>query len=491
MAAPYTWLTKTAAVSALQGRLNSTTFWTADECWGYLVEGLRHWSAMAECWNADLVIPNANGSWINTGTLAGSPRLRTVTDVDLYTNMENMLLEPPTGGTWTGTNQFSISALQYALQKRTQEVIQASACNLGLLSVVAVPGTRDNALPDTVLEPRRIRFMAVSAQTTGTASTGDMAITLASSLGVYQNMVVVGAGVQPNTFVTSISGNVAGISLPVSAGLSATPLQFAQSVTLTREDTQAFDFFEPDYTNEFGLPQSWDIATEAPLAFDVDIAPNVPGTYDIIVLNAAATFAPPAATLLGIPDDWSWLPMYGALADLLGRESEATDRQRASYCLERYTQGLELMLKSNWLKQTQINGATADSTALASMDDYAPEWQASNDTLNSIVQAGIDFVAPTPGLGQSVGLTLVGNAPLLDSTNTYVQVSRDDFQAVLDYAQHVACWKQGGQEFSATYPLLKDFYRAVGERNKRWLSYGIFTDLINTEGQRQSEDEPR
>ena len=67
--------------------------------------------------------------------------------------------------------------------------------------------------------------------------------------------------------------------------------------------------------------------------------------------------------------------MYGALADVLGMESEATDRQRAAYCLERYTQMLEMMKGSNWLLQTFINQAVSGATSLAEMDSLAVGWR--------------------------------------------------------------------------------------------------------------------
>ena len=142
--ATYSWLTKTAAVEALQGRLKSTTFWTTAELWVILTEALRHWNGLTEQWNQPFNINNANGQWINTGTLAGSPRLRSVTDQYLYGQMCSMLLEPQlSGGAWAGTKQFTLANLQYSLQKRTQEVIQATSCNIAQLSPIdATPGVR-------------------------------------------------------------------------------------------------------------------------------------------------------------------------------------------------------------------------------------------------------------------------------------------------------------------------------------------------------------
>ena len=490
--ATYQWLSKTAAIDALQGRLKTTAFWTAAECWLYITESLRHWNGLTEQWNSPLNINNANGQWVNTGTLAGSPRLRTVTDQYLYNQMCSMLLEPQlVAGAWAGTSQFTLANLQYCLQKRTQEVIQATSCNLALLSPInSTPGTRRAALADTVLEPRRIRFMALMAQTTGTASSGASQVTVGSGTGIQAGQVISGTGIQAGTFVTGVSGLTVSISLPTSGAVSG-QIQCYLPITLTREDEMAFQSFEPDYLQTVAFPQSWAIASEPPLAFDVDIAPTTPGYFDVLALNAATTFAPPAASLLGVPDDWSWVPMYGALADVLGMESEATDRERAAYCLERYTQGLEMMKGSNWLLDANINGKVSDTTSLAEMDSLAVGWQESQMNLPAVVEAGMDMVAPVPGSGQLVTLQLVGNAPLLDATDTYVQVSMDDWSAILGYAQHTAMFKCAGSEFASTMPLIEDFYRAAVAVNSRWKTYGIFVEALRSQGKLQEEAEPR
>ena len=491
--ATYSWLSQSVAISALQGRLNNTGFWSSTECWNCIVEGLRHWNGLTEQFNSPFNINNANGQWINTGTLAGSPRLRTVTDQALYGQMCSMLLEPQlSGGLWNGTSQFTLQNFLDALQKRTQEVIQATSCNVSQLAQInSTPGVRRSILADTVLESRRMRFLALMVQTTGTAGSGASTVTVGSAAGVQAGQVITGTGLQAGTFVTGITGTAVSISLPTSGVLSSTAVQCYLPITLTREDALAFQSFEPEYLQTASFPQSWAIASEPPLAFDVDIAPATPGYFDVLALSAASTFTPPAASLLGLPDDWSMVPMYGALADVLGSESEATDRQRAAYCLERYTQMLEMMKGSNWLLQTLINGVAIPSTSLAEMDANAVGWQQSQNNLPTLVQAGMDLIAPVPGVSQLVTLQLLGNAPLLDATNTYVQVSRNDFEAVLNYAQHVASFKQGGSSFSNTIPLLKDFYRAAVAVNRRWATYGVFVEMLRAQGKKQEEAEPR
>src|SRR5271154_3798726 len=110
----YQWLTWLQAQQALAARLAdpSNVFWTIPENKLYLTEALRTWNALTEIWNIDFAFTaNPSTAWFNISILPGSPRLRTVTDTDLYNLMEYHLLEPASGGTWTGTTQFSIADL--------------------------------------------------------------------------------------------------------------------------------------------------------------------------------------------------------------------------------------------------------------------------------------------------------------------------------------------------------------------------------------------
>lgn len=428
----YQWITFSTAKQALAQRLADPTnaFWTDTENGIYLIEALRVWNALTEQWNADFAFSPTSQAWYDLSLLPGSPRLRTVTDSDLYTIMEYHLLEPPSGGTWTGTSQFNISDLAEALQGARDEMIQQTGCNLAQLPPLpSVPNTRRTYFPDSTLEPRRTRFVPDSG-------------------------------------------------LPT---------------TLMREDNLAWNSFEPSYLQTTGTPQAWSVIVGPPLAMDVDIAPNAPGAYDVISLQAGLNFNPPGATLLNVPDDWSWVAKWGALAELLGRDSEATDRQRAAYCNKRYEDGLAIMQHSNWLLTGTINGIPVDTPSVREQDGFSPEWQNDGSAWPSIVTAGMDFFAPCPvgGPPRGVSLVVVGNAPIPVADNDLVQISRDAFDVVLDYAQMLASFKMGGEEFTSTKDLEKNLFTFAMETNKRLAAMGLFRDMLGLEGRREDINQPR
>ena len=491
--ATYSWLSLTNAITNIQDRLNDAgVFWSQAELQIYLQEALKILNALTESWRAEFAFNTQGSQWINVGTVAGSPRLRTVTDDQLATQMEYMLLEPAVGiGAWTGTSQFSVEKLQSSLSVRRNEVIQVAGCNtVDLAQINSTPGTRRTLLPDTTLETRRIRFLQLVGSANGTYASGATVITVDSAVNLYTGLAIQGYGIAPGTVVASLVGSYVGISLPTTAAFSTTPLSFFQPYYLKRSDTQAFHYFNSDYLQETGTPKQWSIASEPPLAFDVDVATNTPGVYDVMVLQSGPQFGS-TPSLLGLPDDWSWLPMYGALADLLSEEPESTDLQRAAYCAKRYQDGIKMLMKSNWFNQALINGVVADTPSLKKKDQWNIGWQEDTGSIPCVVTDGIDQCNVAPCTANSVLLTLIQNAPFLDSTNTYVQVTRDDWDQCLNYVQHLASFKLGGGEFEATVSLLDEFLAYCVRKNKRQNTYGLYVDLLSSAGQKQDKEQPR
>ncbi|SRR6266481_812285 len=431
----FSWVTFLQARQILASRLAdpNNVYWTDQEIKYYIWESLQTFNALTEIWNQPYAFTATNaGTWYDTSQMNNSPRIRTTVDTNVYTIMEYHLLEPPTGATWTGTSQFALADLQGALQRRRDEIIQYAGCNLQNLPFLAsAPLIRSLVFPDSTLEPRRVRFF-------------------------------------PN------SG-------------------YGSPVTLAREDTLAFDRFSPGYINTHAAPEHWSVITGAPLEMEVDAIPNVPADYDVISLQCGTPFNPPTPTPMSIPDDWVWLAKWGALADLLGRESEATDRERADYCLKRYTAGLKVMQQSNWLVSGTIAGSPADTVPLAEMDGYSPEWQNNATAWPTLVIAGMDLVGvcPTPATTTGVSVVIVGNAPLPMLDTDFVQISRDVLDVVLGYAQVLAAFKQGGEDFRSTQDLENDFLRLCVAQNKRLSQMGLFSDTVHLEGKRQDITKPR
>jgi len=62
------------------------------------------------------------------------------------------------------------------------------------------------------------------------------------------------------------------------------------------------------------------------------------------------------------------------LAELLGSESESTDRERAAYAQQRYQDGMTLMTKTPWIELGKVNGVAVSLDSIVAMDRYSPNW---------------------------------------------------------------------------------------------------------------------
>jgi hypothetical protein len=431
----YSWLTYAQAKQQLTQRLaqadQTGRFWIDDELGLYIVEALRVWNALTFTWKTSFVFTVAAASkpaWYSLGSLTGSPRLRSVTDTALYTLTEYHLLEPASGGTWTGTTQFSIADFSTALARCRDEAIQITNCNQVAVDPIATnPGDFFAPLPDNVLDVPRARWIP-------DPSSGELL------------------------------------------------------TTLMRNDDTGLNYYEPGYMQApWGTPTQYNVASLPPLVMQVDIPPVNEGSYDLIGLISGDGLAPPDDTTLPVPNDNAWVLKWGMIADLLGRESEATDTLRAAWAKRTYSMGLKLMTGTPWIMQAFINSVPADMVSVTEMDTYQPEWDSAPADYSTIITAGIDFftVVPDPDMDMSITLNVLGNAPVPVADDDFIQCSRDVWDSILDYAQFLAAFKQGGAEFLGSVPLFNGFVTAAMATNDRLEKLGLFADEYYAEGSRE------
>ena len=208
----------------------------------------------------------------------------------------------------------------------------------------------------------------------------------------------------------------------------------------------------------------------------------------------------PAAAPVGIPDDWAWVNKWGAIGQLLDRESLATDALRAKYGIMRYKQGVAAMLTAPALIAARINDVPVTVEAITAADFYAADFYAANwqgltpGPPTAVYYAGLNqaAVAPAPDSGRPYAVTasVVQNMPLPGNDGAFLQVGRDDVQAILDYAQHIAMFKCGGDEFAKTLPLYQNFMRHCSLYNSKLQALSPFLEMIDLRSQEDERQNP-
>jgi hypothetical protein len=425
-ALPYAFVNLGTARQELANRLYDPTqlFWSPAELNTIITEALRTWNALTGMWRGDFNFQSTpNTYWYDLTVQLNSLRPYTVTDAVLYQAILLHMLEPVTGPV---SVQFSLDDMTNAVQRRRDEVLTSTSCTQTLRYVGAVNGRI--TLPDTVLDVRRMAYLPGYVPRGGYGS------------GFY------GSG----EYGTS-------------------PPNFYTGYVMWPEDSWAMASFDYNWTqNPPGNPSTYLMSTEPPLSFDTNCPPQSAGQYELLTIEAGGTLSFVAPSTLNVPDDWTWVIKFGALADLMGRQANAADPLRQVYAEQRYKMGLMLLEKAPALLAMRVGNVPLQVDAIRNGDYFNTNWEAqAPGPPREALYSGLNLVAlapppdagPSPGQPYMLTATVVENAPVPVADTDEIQMSRGDYDSVLDYCVHLAMFKAGGKEFSDTLPLFDRFLK--------------------------------
>lgn len=367
--------------------------------------------------------------WYDLRTVPSTLIPYSVTQKSLVEEIQYQLLEPP-ANPWTGSGQFSLPDILTALQRRQDDVLGVTGCTL-TQSNPSADITIRTILPDTVIDIRRVAWIPTS-----------------------------GFGYVPTV--------------------------------MNQIDLYANRAFDPTNTTAAPYPPSgWMQNAEPPFSFDVNRVPPITGTYDVLTVNSGGSWDG-GLTKLSVPDDWTWVVRWGALFDLLSRESNAKDSLRAEYCRKRYVEGLSLLENMPTALAFRINNQQKALDSISAADSFNPNWQAAAAGVTRFGYTAANLLGVSPKAGSSTDysatVSVVQNAPVNDGT---VQLTQDIMDAILNYAQHLAMFKLGGAEFTATIPLYVQFQQKASQYNSKLKQMGLFSMAQLDISQNEEQQNPR
>lgn len=444
----YSWITRAQARLQLAQRLGDTaaatgqSYWSPDELNAYLAEALRCWNCAANYFTRTGTFTTTYGqAWYDL-TAELTALANTTTDREVVNLMEWHLLEPITTSwpTWTGTEQFAMSDLVDALQRRRNQFLEDTGIHIGLpTEIPAIPAANGIVqLADNVLQVRRVAWKAP-----------DGGGNLSASQGVFTQL--------PRTDTANANAQLAGWSVTGSM-----PRQY-------------IPYYATLLTNLQLVPR-----------------PNDIGRVEVVTVNAGPTLNVSTGVVLGMDDDFIPYVKWGALADLLNREGLANDPQRAQYGEQRYREGVELGKLTFSLVQAKLNGVPIPQLALDDFDNGIGGWQNQVSQPMRIAAANSTLVAlhPVPDDVYSVECQVVSNAEIPASDGAFVQVGREFLDAVLGEAQHIASFKLGGQEFTNSFALHEQMFRLAATYNQILAANLSNFDIIGSSGTRETSLRP-
>lgn len=429
----YSYASLAQASTELGQRLNDSAsqFWTDAERQLYIIEALREWNAITAFWRAEFSLVLAQGTfWYDMSDVTAVP---------------NSLIP------FTVTQADLLNMMEYHL---LEPVVGAGPWT----------GSAQFAISDLTAAIQRRRDEVISST--------------ACTVSRLLNPAVVGRTFLPDNVIDI--RRVAWLPTGSPAGYS--------NAVLWPDDTWAEDHYNPEYTiTPPGTPSVYSRSAQPPLSFDVDIQPAVPGQYECLVTQTPASG-------LGIPDDWEWVIKWGALADLLSRESVAKDELRAKYCEVRYRRGMAMMMSAASVLNARHSNSPLEIDSVQNLDDWKPSWQSeSQGPPQTLVTAGLNLIGISPASDatpRSIVITTVQNMPIPTDPGQYIQVGRGDYDAIIDQAQHIASFKMGGSEFMATLPLHERFLKQAGLYNSKLQELGQFQKDMYDLGRMQDDSNP-
>lgn len=431
----YTHITLAQARAQLAGLLHDTgnVFWASAELDVWLKEALRTWGVAAHYWKERGTLSTSSGTAfydLTTGLSPSTLRGQVVTDTNLVRDIQYHLLEPATGTSWTGSEQFTFSQVQNALQRRRDQFLVETGCHLTLStpSVGATPDGR-KVLADTIIDIRRAAWK--------------------DSSGEYN--------------------------------------------VLWRDDEHGAQAYDPAWLQNPGPPEAYSVSVSPPLTVQLIPPPLSSGELDLITVSAGATLDPANGVVMGIPDDFTWAVKFGALADLLGKDGQAYDPERSAYCEQRWREGIQLARIATSVIQVQIANVPTQLSALYELEAYNGNWQNQTGTPDTPFLAGLNIIGfhkvPNGIFGAS--LDVLRNAPIPAADGDNLEVGREELEAIIQYAQHLASFKMGGEEFKATQPHYERFWRLAATRNARLKASARNFAVLRDRAQAEEGGRPR
>jgi hypothetical protein len=115
------------------------------------------------------------------------------------------------------------------------------------------------------------------------------------------------------------------------------------------------------------------------------------------------------------------------------------------------------------------NGNNLHIDSLSALDSFNAGWENLQGVpwISGWVGRNLLALSPVPNGVYSISVDSVRNMPVPVVDGDYLQVGREYVDTILDYAQHLASFKMGGQEFQNTQAQFNRFIQAAGKMNTK------------------------
>jgi hypothetical protein len=413
----YTHTTFAQLKTALANRLGdvSGVYWVngvngaiTDELGQYIIEALRTWGLFTGYWRDTGTFNTvASTALYNINTLTNGaldPLLSsTVTDKTISAVVQHHLLEPATGSTWTGSEQFTLADVTGAMTRRRDLLLAETGTTVTRATQVLAAGSKTFDVPDTTLLIRRLAWTDVN-----------------------------------------------GVTWPVLPD------------DIGNQRNYGFDFMQTPAT-----PATYSSASVQPLRYVIAPPPNVVGTLDMLLVQSGTALTAAGIALGVPDDmSWvvKWGTLADLLGregpgQDLPRSYFCERRWRLGLeAAKLYPTVINVQINGADLSPESIDRLDMYSPNWQSTTG-TPDMVGSYRNYLALATA--------PNGVYSVLLDVVRKAIIPAVDADFIQIGREYLDPILDYAEHLAAFKCAGYEFRNTYRGAANFFNAALGYNQR------------------------
>lgn len=425
----YTQYTLVGVAAEISAALQDTSnvYWSLDEVYRAIREGLLHWGLLTSYWRERGLFPTVAGTFdYDCSTLLPTLRAQAYTLGDLTREAQYHLLEPANGVLGVGmSDQIPIFALTLALARaRNEYTLDAQTPLVAGDFAAAPPPTGRMPLDQSVVLVQRMAWKDLTT-------------------GIYH--------------------------------------------PLRRQDALASDSANYLWNLTPHLPFAYSTAETRPIEVQFIPPPAANGRLYLVYVESR-NLAIAEGTLLSVGDEAVHGVKWRALYELLAGQGQAYDPLRARYCLERYNAFVRAAGQAKSILRVQVNDRTLQLDTLWNLDCKRPRWMNQLGTPNLAAVAGdIIWLSKVPDIAYAVTVDTVRTAPLPVLPADFVQIGREELPYIFDYARHILSFKLGGSEFVSTMPLYDNFLRGAAQRNKILAAQARYLTALFEQPQKAAE----
>lgn len=437
---------------SLANRLDdpNKVFWVDAELAIYIQDGIRFWNILVgefkEWFDVETFQfggygvggygvggygTGVGGVWYDMQKITGSPRLCSMTDADIYSRLQYLLLEQQAPQAAVGSGQFQPNDLIGAVQRRRDEFLFRTACTSSIQTLNVQSKAATIQLPNTVIQVKRAYWLPAAQQSP---------------------------------------------TIP-------RPL-------MRTDEAQQLAFDVLSSTTSSVDPYGYSAGVEPPLTVDMYPPPGFPGQVELITYESQAVLNANTPTIIYVPQDFIPGLMWGAVGSLLDMNMIAQDKERAAYAKMRFEQYIELMSLYPFIMACRNNGVTMPVDAVETLDIWDPNWRTLTSEPSTLGLSGQNLFAFPTTQDQLLNLFILSNANVPVNDGDFVPLGQEILSAILDYSQHVAMFKQGSAEVKSTMALFRSIMTMAAHRNAKLRALSTFRDVMNDKPQRENQIAP-